>query len=110
MNNENEEQLQSFIELENYLISFIPSYTGFLYIEADSANVHIKNICNITFNNILSKFYIESGTYVVIQNPINLKKVKFEKFTQKEQKEIRNNDTLRSELLVSFKKNFGNKK
>lgn len=106
----NEEPIKPLIELDKYLITFIADYTGFLYIEADSARVHIENISNITFKDILSKFYIEANSYVVIQYPVNLRKIKFEKFTKQEQEEVIKDNAKHLELFENLKNKFEDKK
>lgn len=101
------EKTKAIIDLEMYQISFMPDYTGFLYIEADNGEIDIQNRCKISFKEKLIKFYVEKNSYVIIHNPINLKSVRFEKFTKKEQEETIQDNSLRSETFEELKKKYG---
>lgn len=81
---DNNESIKAIIDLDVYQIAFMPDYTGFLYIEADSGEIDVQNIGKITFKDNLTKFYIEKNSYVIIHNPINLRSVKFVEFAKQE--------------------------
>ncbi len=106
MDKEQQEKPKALIELDTYQICFMPDYTGFLYIEAESGEVDVNKRGKIAFKNNLTKFYIEKNLYVIIHNPINLKIVKFEKFTKEEQEEIHRDNSLRSETFEELKKKY----
>jgi len=109
-NNEQQaEKTTALIDLDTYQISFMPDYTGFLYIEAKKAEIDVQNKGKLSFKEKLIKFYVEKNSYVIIHNPINLKSVRFEKFTKKEQEETIQDNSLRSETFEELKKKYGNK-
>ena len=84
MTDKNNEPIKAIIDLDVYQITFMPDYTGFLYIDADSAELDVQNRGKITFKDKLTKFYIEKNSYVIIHNPINLRSVKFVEFAKQE--------------------------
>ncbi len=109
MDKEQQEKPKALIELDTYQICFMPDYTGFLYIEAESGEVDVNKRGKIAFKNNLTKFYIEKNLYVIIHNPINLKSVKFVEFSKQEDcpqldANIQNQKDIISDILKKYKK------
>lgn len=105
--NKNKDFIKLPIELSEYHISFMPDYTGFLYVEADSGEVEIQTRGKISFKEKLTKFYLEKNLYVIINNPINLRSIKFVEFSKQNDcpqlnTEIQNQKTIIDILIKKY--------
>ena len=77
MDNEDiNDEFKPIIELEKYHVGFIAPYDGFLYVQAEDFELQYGEY-KISVKKDLNRFYIDYGVLTFINNPKNLKSVKF---------------------------------
>ena len=69
------------INLNNYSISFVAPYSGFLYLSTKYAEIYCNKKKRVEVVKHIEKFFIPQGTNISIKNIQQLKNVRFTKWT-----------------------------
>jgi len=75
------ELIRQIIDLQDYMISFITPYNGYLYLTVETCEIRFNNKIKIPIIKNLEKLYLEKGTMIFIINPIGLKSIRFKKLS-----------------------------